>query len=148
MKRILLVCDGNTCRSPMAKAILEQILSSRGLTSKISVDSAAIGTPTLPTATEEAKKVIKQLYGKDLLANHKSKSITQISFDDFDLILAMQERHKRLLPQHNTYTLKEYAGIKGDINDPWSTDLEAYRKCRDEIKHCLEIGIERIINDC
>jgi len=60
----------------------------------------------------------------------------------------MQERHKQLLPQHNTYTLKEYAGIKGDINDPRSPDLEAYRKYRDEIEHCLEIGIERIINDC
>jgi len=56
VKRILLVCDGNTCRSPMAKAILEQILSSKRLTSKISVDSAAIGTPTLPTANEEAKR--------------------------------------------------------------------------------------------
>jgi len=132
----------------MAKVILEQMLRKRGLESEIIVDSAAKGGPTLPTATDEAREAIRQLYGKDLLANHKSKSINEISLDGFQLILTMEERHKQGLPKDKTYTLKEYAGLKGDISDPFGQSLEEYIKCRDEIKNCLQQAIEIFIEDC
>jgi protein-tyrosine-phosphatase len=62
----------------MAKVILEQILVSRGLSDQISVDSAAVGDPSLAMATEEARKVIKEMFSQDFLVSHKSKSIGQI----------------------------------------------------------------------
>jgi len=148
MKRILFVCDGNTCRSPMAKVILEQILVARGLSDQFSVDSAAINDPSLAVAAEEAREVIKEMFSQDLLVSHKSKSINQIDIADYDLILTMRERHKQVLPANRTFTLREYAGFRGDIADPWGSNLDKYRKCRDEIRHYLEIGIERIIDDC
>ena len=149
LKRVLFVCTGNTCRSPMAKTILEQMLKGRGLESEISVDSAGLGAYSHSPVTPEAKEAIKQLYdGKDLLANHISKSVNEISFEDFHLILTMAEDHKHRLPKDKTYTLKEYAGLKGDISDPIGQGSEVYRECRDEIKNCLDRALPRIIKDC
>ena len=143
--KVLFVCLGNTCRSPMAKAIFEQILKQRGLAHKISADSAAKGYPVMSSAHPNARKAITQLYGKDLLADHMPKSINSIDVDDFDLILTMEESLKSGLPPDKTFTLKEYAGLKGDIQDPWGKPLEDYIKCRDEIKECLEKIIEKLI---
>jgi len=148
LKKVLFVCGGNTCRSPIAKIILERMLRERGLENKISVDSAAKCTPTHPTATQKAKQVIKELYGKDLLASHKSKSLNQMNLDDFHLILTMKRTHKHDLPTDKTFTLKEYAGIEGNILDPYGKSLEVYRNCRDEIKDCLRRAIGKIISDC
>ena len=147
MKKILFVCGGNTCRSPMAKVILEQLLRERGLGSEIAVDSAAKGRPTHSTATDKAKQAIRELYGKDLLTSHKSKSVNEVNLHEFDLILTMMGSHKRGLPAEKTYTLKEYSGLKGHVCDPYGQNVEAYRECRDEIKGCLEQAIDRIIND-
>jgi protein-tyrosine phosphatase len=61
----------------------------------------------------------------------------------------MEEHHKHGLPKDRTYTLKEYAELEENINipDPYGKSLEEYRKCRNEIKRCLEQVIERIIRD-
>jgi len=143
--KILFICGGNTCRSPMAKTILKQILKQRGLEGKVFVDSVAGGTPSGPKATREAREVIKQLYGVDLLVDHKSKSVSIVSVDDFDLILTMEERQKLGLPKNKTYTLKEYARIRGDIDDPFGMSFEEYRRCCNEIKECLYKVVERVL---
>ena len=131
----------------MAKIILEQMLRERGLENEITVDSAANGIPSNSTATNEARQVIKELYGKDLLANHRSKPKSEINPGDFYLILTMKENYKHGLPVHKTYTLKEYAGLKSYIHDPYNRGIERYRECRDEIKDCLQRAINRIIGD-
>lgn len=63
--------------------------------------------------------------------------------DDFHLILVMQNHHRKGLPKEKTYTLKEYAGLEGDIPDPYGNGLEVYQYCRDEIRHCLNRIIEK-----
>jgi protein-tyrosine phosphatase len=62
----------------------------------------------------------------------------------------MQKHHKNDLPPNKTYTLKEYAGHRQDIDiqDPYGENLQEYRKCRDEIKGYIEQIFERIIRDC
>ncbi|MEM3713869.1 MAG: low molecular weight protein arginine phosphatase [Nitrososphaeria archaeon] len=142
--RILFVCLGNTCRSPMAKVIFEQIVKQRGLEYKFFVDSAAKGFPSGSSANLKAREAIIQLYGRDLLADHKPKSIRELNLNDFDLILTMEEDQKMGLPSGKTYTLKEYAGLEGNISDPYGKSIEDYIKCRDEIKDCLERIIEKI----
>ncbi len=132
----------------MAKVILEQMLKERGLESQIFVDSAAAGMPTHPTATKNAQEAIRELYRNNLLVNHKSKSINQTKINDYGLILAMEEQHKHGLPKDKTYTLKEYAGLKGKIRDPYNKTIEIYRECRDEIHNCLRRVIEKIVEDC
>ena len=142
--KVLFVCSGNTCRSPMAKVIFEQTLKQRGLENEILADSAAKDYPTDSSASKNARKAIEALYGADLLARHKPKSIGSLDLNDFELILTMNQRLTRDLPPEKTYTLKEYAGLKGEIVDPYGESLERYVECRDEIKECLNRIIERI----
>lgn len=145
--KVLFVCLGNTCRSPMAKVIFEQIIRQRGLESEIFVDSAAKGCPSGSSAHPKAREAIIRLYGKDLLSNHTPKSMFSLNIDDFDLILTMEDNLKQGLPPKKTYTLTEYAGLKGEIDDPWGKPLEDYIQCRDKIKQCLEKIIERILKN-
>lgn len=144
--RILIVCAGNTCRSPMAKVIFEQILRQQGLNHKIFVDSAGIAVqPGDASANKKAQRAIELLYGVDLLVNHRPRPIDSVALSDFDLILTMNETQKVGLPEKKTYTLKEYAGLSGKIVDPIGGDLDTYIRCRDEIKNCADRVVERIL---
>lgn len=125
-KAVLLICGGNTCRSPMAKVILEEELKSAGCLDGFEVDSAAYDGPTLSGASGNARAAIKILFGKDLLANHKAKKLTPELSAKADLILVMGARMKHGLPPGKTWLLQEYAGGSGDVNDPYGGTLENY----------------------
>jgi protein-tyrosine-phosphatase len=130
----------------MAKAIFEQILRQRGPDGEIFVDSAGIAVqPGDDSANKKARKAIELLYGADLLAHHKPKSINSVALSDFDLFLTMKEGHKLGLPEKKTYTLKEYAGLSGNVTDPIGGDLDTYIRCRDEIKDCLDRIVEKML---
>lgn len=105
-------------------------------------------THTSSGATHKAREAIEQLYGKDLLLDHKSKSIADVKLSDFSLILVMEKSYRNGLPEDRTYTLKEYAGLEGNVSDPFDKDIRVYKKCRDEFKKCLERAMNKIINDC
>jgi hypothetical protein len=64
-KRILFICGGNTCRSPMAKVILEEKLKNTGKIDEFLIDSSAYGYPTSQGASPNAREAIKQLFGED-----------------------------------------------------------------------------------
>jgi protein-tyrosine-phosphatase len=130
----------------MAKVILEHILAKRGYADRIVVDSAALCNPTLRNAEPRAVEAIKSLFGKDLLASHRSKSITTQLINESDLILAMERWQTEGLPKDKTFCLREFAGLVGEISDPYGKDLSAYIKCAQDIKECIEKSIEKIIN--
>jgi protein-tyrosine-phosphatase len=144
-KLILLVCDGNTCRSPMAKVILEHKLSAAGTIDQFTIESAACGSPTYPVASHGARKAIEALYGEDLLAAHKSRGFTPALINKADLILVMSSGMKAGLPSAKTWTLKEYAGGSGDIQDPLGLGLETYLATAGEISAALDGVVARIL---
>ena len=144
-KIILIGCGGNTCRSPMAKVILEQKLVALGKLDSFEVDSAAYDGPTLAGASENAMAAIKQLFGQDLLASHKAKKLTPELTEKADLILVMAARMKKGLPEGKTWTLKEYAGGSGDVKDPYGGNLEVYLEYASEISTSLEGALARLL---
>lgn len=110
MKRILLVCTGNTCRSPMAEAMLRRMAAYRRIT--LAVRSAGVSTmdgmPISVPALESLRK-------REIEHTGTSRALTLEVVDWADLILTMTSSHKRSLLQwfpqavDKTYTLKEFA---------------------------------------
>lgn len=144
-KRVLVVCGGNTCRSPMAKVILEQKLKARGKIGGFEVDTAAYDAPTSTGASPNAREAIKKLLVDDLLASHKAQKITPDLVKRADLILVMGARMKKGLPYGKTWTLKEYVGDSGDVADPFGGSVETYISCAHEISDALEKALSSLL---
>lgn len=137
--RVLFVCGGNTCRSPMAKVLLTEKLRETGKLNLYAVDSAAKDIPTFKEASPGAREAVKHILGDDLLANHQAKQLTGEMAEQADIILVMRNRMKKGLPADKTWTLKEYAGGSGEIEDPMTSNKpEAYLKCAQEISSCID----------
>ncbi|WP_353893171.1 low molecular weight protein arginine phosphatase [Proteinivorax hydrogeniformans] len=143
---ILIICTGNTCRSPLAAAYLNSITRE-----DTKVESAGLmAVERLPASENSIKVADKENID---LSSHKSKQVDQQLIDNADLILTMTEGHKRnllaLFPQSEgkVYTLTEHslknskddkAAQNGDICDPFGQSLAQYERCFRQIKQHLK----------
>ena len=144
---ILFVCDANTCRSPMAEAMLRKMLAdSTGQAREIKVSSAAIAPSARDGSdiTQDVKWLLKEEGIQ--VENFRSRDLKRHGelLEEADLVLTMSQEQKGRVLQlaeadgKGVYTLKEYIEEDGDISDPFRGGDEAYAECRDEIKRCLQ----------
>lgn len=128
--RVLFICHGNICRSPMAEFIFKDMLVKKGLSDQFYVASAAtsteeiwngVGNPVYPPAREELAKHGIACDGKRAL------QVTKKDYEQYDYLIVMDSNNVRNLhriigsdPEHKVSMLLDYAGRKGQsIADPW-----------------------------
>lgn len=149
MFRILIVCTGNTCRSPMAEALLKHKVQSANLADRIQVLSA--GTFAGGGAASYNAGQVMRTHGLSL-DEHTPRQLSPALIQAVDLILTMTESHKRAVlsmapeAEGKTFTLSEFAGQTGDILDPFGGSKALYASCARQIMTILDKSWGKIIS--
>lgn len=143
MKKIMFVCHGNICRSPMAEFILKKMVAERGLESEYLICSSAtsteeirngIGNPVYPPARAELGK-----HGIDP-GTKRAVQLKSEDYSKYDLFIGMDSANIRNMyrilggdPDGKIRKLMDYTGRGGDVADPWYSDRfdVAYRDIYD-----------------
>lgn len=127
MIKILFVCHGNICRSPMAEFILKDMATKRGISDQFHIESAAtsyeeIGNPVYPPAKAELSRHGIGCKGKT------ARKLRKEDYANFDYLIAMETSNLRNMkrdipndPEDKIYRLLDFTDRPKDIDDPWYT---------------------------
>lgn len=125
MKKIIFVCLGNICRSPMAEMIAHQLIAKEGLSDQIGVESRA--TSTYEIGNEPHPGAIAELKLRNVsIIQHQAKQITTLDFETADLIIGMDKQNiidlRRMSPsgdQNKIHLAYESLNQDAEVQDPW-----------------------------
>ena len=132
MTRILFICHGNICRSPMAEFVMKDLVEKAGLAAQFHIASAAtsreeIGNPVYPPARRKLAE-----HGI-ACGGHAARQLTARDYDAYDLLIGMDSANLRNMgricggdPAGKLHLLLDYTDRPGDVADPWYTgDFQA-----------------------
>ena len=141
MVRILFICYGNICRSPMAEFIMKDLVKKAGLETQFVIESAAtsteeIGNPVYPPARRKLAEHGVSCAGKT------SRQLTRADYGRYDLLIGMDRANLRNMHRicggdqdGKIRLLMEFTGRPGEVADPWYTgDFDA--AWRDVLEGC------------
>ena len=146
--RLLFVCTGNTCRSPLAEALARREAIERGL-GDVEISSAGTSAWDGAPASDGALLVAMER-GLDL-GSHRSQQLTRELVQSHDVVLGMGphhvERAEALGGEGRTHLLTAFAGGPSAgraINDPFGGDLDAYRETLAELQGEIRKVFDRL----
>ena len=147
--KLLFVCTGNTCRSPMAEALARRLAAERGL-HDVAVSSAGTGALDGTPASDGALLVAME-QGLDL-SLHRSRTLTRAIVDEADLILAMGPGHLERVRQFGggakAHVLPEFTDGRESgrqVGDPFGADLGVYRATFAELETEIRRALDRVV---
>lgn len=124
MIKVLFVCHGNICRSPMAEFLFKDLVKKKNLEDKFYIESCATSSEEIGNGVHYGTKTILDKLGIDC-SQKRARKINQKDFYEFDYIIAMDNNNLRWLRGYQEYQkvklLLTYANINRDVKDPWYT---------------------------
>lgn len=146
MKKILFVCHGNICRSPMAEFMFKKMVRERGLEKDFLIESAATSSEEIGNDMHSGAK--QKLLQMDVpFEKRRARRISQEDYSGFDLLIGMDmenlyymQREWNKDPDDKIKLLMTYAGKDKDIADPW------YTGNFDETFRDLETGLNALLD--
>ena len=152
MTKILFVCHGNICRSPMAEYVMKHLVEGAGLAPRFQIASAAtsreeIGNPVYPPARRKLSQQGIRCEG------HAARQLERRDYETYDLLIGMDHANLRNMqricggdPDKKIHLLLDYAGRPGqEVADPWYTgDFDA--TWRDVLAGCQGL-LDQLLSD-
>lgn len=127
MIKILFVCHGNICRSPMAEFIMKKLVREKGLDDSFEIASAATSSEELGNPVYPPVRKLLAENGIDSSSKH-ARRIKSSDYDYYDYLIGMDSANIRNMvnffggdKEGKIHLLMEFAGINKDVADPWYT---------------------------
>ena len=127
MIKILFVCHGNICRSPMAEFVMKDLVQKAGLSHQIQVDSAATSSEEIGNSIHYGTR--RKLQEKGIpFDDHRARRMTKRDYETYDLLIGMETMNIRNMlritqgdPLHKISRILDHTPHPRDIDDPWYT---------------------------
>ena len=148
MIKILFVCHGNICRSPMAEFLMKELVRESGLENDFYIESAATSTEEIGNGVYPPVKRILAARGIDC-SQKRARQMTRTDYDKFDYIVCMDSKNLRNMEyiaadNKNKYSrLLDYTAHPHDVADPWysrdftTTEREVEQGCGALLRYIL-----------
>ncbi len=127
MIKVLFICHGNICRSPMAEFIMKYLVDQRGLSSEFYIASAATSTEEIGSRVHHGTAAILDRLGIDY-SEKRARQMTKKDYQDYDMLIGMDEWNMRNMnriaggdPEGKLHLLLDFTDRPGDVADPWYT---------------------------
>ena len=125
--KILFVCHGNICRSPMAEYVMKDLVKREGLEKEFSIASAATSTEEIGNGVYPPARRKLQEHGISC-AGHAARQLRQSDYQAYDLLIGMDRANLRNMlricggdPEGKISLLMDHTSRKGEVADPWYT---------------------------
>lgn len=150
MIRIMFICHGNICRSPMAEFVFKNMVQQRGLSDQFEITSS--GTSSEELGNPIYRRVVDTLHKYSIpFDDHRSNTLKKSDYDRYDYLIAMDKWNisntLRILggdPEEKVCRFLDFSDVPRDIADPWYT--RQFDVCYEDIVEACEFFIQYLID--